>query len=464
MHRANRGQKCARAAGTAVLAILIAGQAMAAVKQLRPGFNLFTPQQDVQLGKEAALEIEHEMSVVRNPQLDRYLNRLLGKLEQSRNARTLEADGSRAEIFPFQIHAVANKNINAFSLPGGPIFVNTGAIATAENEAQLAGVIAHEMSHIVLRHPTNQASKRNLVALPVLLAGALAGNSLLGQLAQIGIGFTANSALLKFSRTDEAEADYNGVQIMADAGYDPRELGRFFEHLEAKTGRGDALTQFLSDHPNPGHRAAAIEEEMRELPRRAYATDETGQFARIHDLVGTMAVHAPRQSEDAESRVNPLGGGFRSYTGRSFALAYPENWEVRENSRGEGVTITPRDGRAEQGGKTFIGFGLEVGYYVSDGRDAELKRDTESLIRQFQQANADMRVARAARSIQVDGRPALLSTFSSQSPLGNERETDVLVTVARPRGLFYIVFIAPERQFDSVQHTFEEVLKSVRFE
>jgi predicted Zn-dependent protease len=246
---------------------------LAQLKQLKPGFNLFSARQDVQLGQEALPEVEKQMMVAHNRELDAYLALLLGKLEKSRYARTLNGDGSRGELFPFAIHAIYDKKINAFSLPGGPLFINTGAIQAADNEAQLAGVIAHEMSHVVLRHMTNQASKRELVALPAVLAGALTGHNLLGQLAQLGIVFTANSALLKFSRTDEEEADYNGAEMMADAGYNPIELARFFEKLEEKAGRAGAIEEFLSDHPNPGNRIAAISDEVREMPRRDYVDD-----------------------------------------------------------------------------------------------------------------------------------------------------------------------------------------------
>jgi|SRR5579864_5162927 len=188
-------------------AILVPSIAPAELKELRPGFNLFTAQQDVQLGREAAVELQKQMTVVRNREVDAYLNTLLGKLERSSYARTLSREGSRGEIFPFTIHAVADKRINAFSLPGGPIFINTGVFEASDNEAQMAGVIAHEMSHVVLRHGTKQLTAQNLVQLPLILAGVLAGHSLWGQLAQIGIGFGANSVLLKFSRTDEAQAD-----------------------------------------------------------------------------------------------------------------------------------------------------------------------------------------------------------------------------------------------------------------
>ena len=456
-----------RVAGTAILiALLAAASAWAELRQLRPGFNLFTPQQDVQLGREAAAEVGRQARLVHNQELDRYLSTLLRRLEQSRYARSLESDSSRAAMFPFQIRVVADRNVNAFSLPGGPIFVNTAAIAASENEAQLAGVIAHEMSHIVLRHPTNQASKRNLVALPALLASALTGNSLLGQLAQIGIAFTANSALLKFSRTDEAEADYNGTEIMADVGYNPMELARFFEHLEANAGRQGALIQFLSDHPNPGNRAAAIDEEMRDLPSRRYALDETGQFARIHELVRQLPTPAVHGDEEASAKPPAAvqSSTMRSFSGRSFSLAYPENWQVHADGHDDAVTIAPREGVvAGASGQVSIGYGMEVNYYVPQRR-ADLQRDTDALIHRLQQTNPQMQNGREPRTIQVGGQTALLSTLYSRSPYRGEREVDVLVTVVRPQGLFYAVFIAPESEFDSTQSTFEKIVRSIKFE
>src|SRR5438105_5126269 len=208
----------------AILVLSATGQAQ--LKNLKPGWNLFSPEQDVQLGREAAAEVEKKMSIVHNLELDDYLNTLLNRLKQSPHAGN----------FQYTIHAVADKNINAFSLPGGPLFVNTGLILAADNEAQLAGVIGHEMSHVALRHATNQVSKQNLIAIPAMLAGAVAGHSLMGQLAQLGIGVGAHSVLLKFSRTDEAQADYNGALIAAEAGYNPLEMANFFEKLEKHGG------------------------------------------------------------------------------------------------------------------------------------------------------------------------------------------------------------------------------------
>jgi hypothetical protein len=455
-------------------ATLAPSTAPAELKELRPGFNLFTIQQDVQLGKEASVEMGKRMAIVHNREVDAYLNILLAKLERSSYARTLNRDGSRGDLFPFTIHAVADKKINAFSLPGGPIFVNTGSIDAADNEAQLAGVIAHEMSHVVLRHGTKQLTAQNLVQLPLLLAGALTGHSLLGQLTQIGIGLGANSVLLKFSRTDEEQADYNGTEIMAEAGYNPVELGRFFEKLEKKSGAQGSLEQFLSDHPNPGNRVAAINDEVRQLPRRQYVLDETGQFTHFKDVVHRLPAPAKVRDDPADTAPAPTArtaptelpsSQLRWYRGQSFSLQYPDNWQVSGDRRANAVTIAPAAGVvAGTSGQTLVGYGLEVDYYSPQTGAVELARDTEELIRRFRQNNPDMRIARGTRSIEVAGQPALLSTLNSRSPYRGDQEVDVLATVARPEGLFYVAFIAPQSLFDQVQRTFEEVLGSIRFD
>jgi beta-barrel assembly-enhancing protease len=453
-----------------IFLLLAPALAFAQLQQLKPGWNLFSPQQDVQLGQEASAEVERQMAVVHNRELDDYLGAILRKLEQSPYARSLASDGSRSELFPFHMHVIYDKKVNAFALPGGPIFINTGLIEAAENEAQLAGVIGHEMSHVVLRHSTNQASKQNLVALPALLAGALVGNSMLGQLAKIGLSFGANSVLLKFSRTDEAEADYNGAEIVADAGYNPLELANFFEKLEAKRGSQSELMQFLSDHPNPGNRVAAVSEEVRYMPRRAYVTDETRQFARVQEMVHDLS--APDQqlltSTDEEHTPTPAGARpsrqLIAYRGKSFSLAYPDNWQVYGDQPANTVTIASRDGILKGAdGKAQIAFGLQVSYYTPPASPVDLNRDTQALVRQLKQANSGMRTGRDTRGIQVGDQPALLTTLYVASPYRGEQEIDALVTVARPNGLFYAIFIAPESEFDRVQEIFENVLRSVRF-
>ena len=246
----------------------------------QPGFNLFSKQQDVQLGQEAAAQVRKQMTVIHDPVLTNYVN-MVGK-------RLASAPEAQQSGFPFTFEVVADPTINAFALPGGPMFINTGLLKAVDSEAQLAGVMGHEMSHVILRHGTNQATKAKMIELPAALAGQIGGGSMLGKLAATGIGLGANSVLLKFSRSAESQADLTGSHIMAESGYNPMEMARFFEKLNAQGG-GRTL-QFLSDHPNPGNRERAIQQEAASLPHRTYGY-QTGQFQRMKQVVA--GIHEP---------------------------------------------------------------------------------------------------------------------------------------------------------------------------
>ncbi len=262
-----------------VVFVLAAAPALAQLHQFKPGFNLFSKEQDIQIGKEGAAEIEKQVEIVTNPVVTDYVRRI---------GRVLAAQ-PQADNYPYTFKVINDPSINAFALPGGPTYVQTGLLAAVDNEAQLAGVMAHEISHVALRHGTNQASKAAWVQLPALLASRTLGSgTLLRQLGQVGVTLGTNSVLLKFSRTAETQADVLGAQIAAQAGYDPREIARFFEKLEGAQGsRSSRVAQFLSDHPNPGNRMKAIEEEIRYMPQRDYNAD-TGMLPRVKAIVAAL--------------------------------------------------------------------------------------------------------------------------------------------------------------------------------
>ena len=256
--------------------------------RISPGFNLFSKEQDIQLGKESAAQVRKQMTVINDPVLTSYVNSV-GK-------RLASAQEAQQSGFPFSFQVVADPTINAFALPGGPMFINTGLLKAVDNEAELAGVMGHEMSHVILRHGTNQASKAQLIQLPAVLASQVAGNAtMLGRLTQLGIGLGANSVLLKFSRTAESQADIMGSHLMAESGYDPLEMARFFDKLNSRGG-GQTL-QFLSDHPNPGNRERAIQEEVARLPQRTYGY-QTGQFQRMKQVA--MRIKEPKPQQQAQ--------------------------------------------------------------------------------------------------------------------------------------------------------------------
>jgi len=253
--------------------------------QFHPGFNLFSKQQEVQLGQESAAQVRKQMSIVKDPSLNSYVNKIGKRLANSPEARD--------SGYPFTFEVVADPSINAFALPGGPMFINTGLLKAVDNEAQLAGVMGHEMSHVILRHGTNQASKAQLIQLPAVLGSQVAGGSMAGKLAQAGIGLGANSVLLKFSRTAESQADLMGSHLIADAGYDPVQMAKFFEKLSADGGsRGP---QFFSDHPNPDNREQAIQKEVSKLPRRSYSY-QTGDFQRMKQVAAKIKEPAPSKA------------------------------------------------------------------------------------------------------------------------------------------------------------------------
>jgi Zn-dependent protease with chaperone function len=441
------------------LAVVFSAVLLGSINPPKPGWNLFSVEQDVQLGKEARAQVERQMPVVHNSQVNGYLTQIGQRLARSQYAGQ----------YPYTFELVADKAVNAFSLPGGPVFINTGLIANADNRAQLAGVIAHEMSHIALRHATNQASKANLVRLPAILMGAAAGGSMLGSLAQAGIGLGANSVLLKFSRSAEAQADYNGVLMMADAGYNPIELARFFEKLEAQSSHQGALSQFLSDHPNPGNRVQAIEAEIRQLPQRQYTTD-SGQFVRIKDLVQHLPARGQLRSDfkdqhpDDPPEIRPVSR-FREYNANGYSVRYPENWEAFGDKDSAAVTFAPRDAlfQSANGGPAEIGYGAMISYYFPPGDRIDLKRDTAAVISNLSGENPHMK-QRDQRTVTVGGQNALLTTLNSQSPYRNETEVDSLVTVPRPEGLFYMVFIAPSSEWSHAEPAFQEMMRSIRFQ
>ena len=213
--------------GLTAAVILLAGLAEAQ-QRIKPGLNLFSPEQDVQLGREAAAEIEKQVSVVKDNRLNQYVARIGKRL----------ADASSAPEYPYTFKVVADPAINAFALPGGPIYVHTGLLTAADNEAQMAGVLAHEVGHVALRHSTNRASKAQMFQLPLLLAGGLFDKKggMLAGLAQLGIGFGVNSMFLRYSRKAEKQADILVARMMAEVGYDPVEMARFFEKLEESGG------------------------------------------------------------------------------------------------------------------------------------------------------------------------------------------------------------------------------------
>ena len=222
--------------------------------------NKYKPAEDVQLGREAATQAEQQFPVLRDDGLTSYVGDIGRRL-----AGAIRADLQHPE-FQYSFKVVNVKEINAFALPGGPMYVNRGMIEAAKNEGEVAGVMAHELSHVALRHGTAQASKATkyqMGAIAGQVLGAIIGGNVGSVVAQ-GSQFGLGAAFMRFGREYERQADIEGAQMMARAGYDPRDMANMFKTIESEGGAA-GMPEWLSDHPNPGNRSAYITQEAQAL-------------------------------------------------------------------------------------------------------------------------------------------------------------------------------------------------------
>jgi predicted Zn-dependent protease len=254
------------------------GGARTALPHATAGFNLFSPEQDIQLGEASAEEIMRQVVVVRDERTNRYVQRLGERVAAA-------APGYK---FPYKFVVVASPEVNAFALPGGYVFVNEGAIEAARTEGELAGVLAHEIAHVSLRHGTTQASRAYLArtALSVINTAAGVSHNDLWRVAAAACGDKVNRFFLRSNRAAELQADAEGARLLAEAGFDPRDMANFFERLDERGGEreGDSAT----DHPEPASRVEAIGQVVAALDRTPARTRDSQEFRRMKSrLSGT---------------------------------------------------------------------------------------------------------------------------------------------------------------------------------
>ncbi|MCI0402649.1 MAG: M48 family metallopeptidase [Acidobacteria bacterium] len=441
----------------ALAALLAALPLLAARTQLKPGWNMFKPEQDIEFGREATKEAEQQLPMLNNREVDAYINRLGQRLAE-------HAPGYR---FPYQFKTVNAGEINAFALPGGPIYINRGTIEAAENESQLAGVMAHEISHVALRHGTNQLTKAayaqgGLGILGGLLGSGSGGASTAEQIAGLGIQLGFSSVFLKFSRTAESQADIMGTQILYDAGYDTKGMADFFDVLQQR--HKTRTVEFFSSHPNPENRVKKIEAERAKLGAQENPRKDSDEFRRIQRFVASMPP-PPKPDQRAQAQPQPTdirrpaelpSRRLRSYRHSAFAIGFPENWEYHE--QGSQVLFAPPGGA----GQGYIAYGvLADAIELQDPHD-DLDEATDKLVQSFLQSQRGTRVVSQQRG-RVDGKRSIVTRISGPSPFQGEQETDTVITVRLPEGLFFALFIVPDSDSRNYQPAFSQILDSIRF-
>ncbi len=466
-----------------------------------PGKAPMSHEDQIKLGFQAAQQVYQQMPVLPdNSPETQYIRRLGEKLV---------AQIPQQYSWPFEFHTIPQKEINAFALPGGPMFVNVGTITAAANEAELAGVMAHEMAHVYMQHSAKQAGKTQTTAAIAGIAGALlgaiTGGSMLGQLAQAGIQFGAQGIILKYSRSDEAQADAIGAIIMYKAGYNPKELANFFKTLEAQ---GAGVPQFLSDHPDPGNREQAINQEIANWPQKKFITTsaafntakqqsqsiklytaqqiaagaKSGQWAQLNKQNGAVfqapaGVAVPQntsqQQAETQQPSQPSGpvslqevlpsGRMSTVDLGPLSIAHPDNWQVmKPQQQGQSVQIAPPAGVTSNA----IGYGVVInGIRGENGEDFDTL--TNELVQAMKKGDSNLRTV-SSQNIDVAGSEGRSVTMETTSPFPAangqpQKERDWLVTAMRGDGsVLYLVFVAPVSQFDSFRPTFDNMLRSVR--
>ena len=439
--------------------LLVTPAAFGQRTNLKPGWNLFSVQQDIAVGKQNADQAERQLPMCNAPKVDAYLTQLGKKL-----VAHLDTHGAE---YPWEFHCVNDRSINAFALPGGYVFVNRGAIEAADNEAQLAGVMAHELSHVALRHGTNQASRAQLTEGGLGIVGGLLGGGVSGALIQQLGTFAAGSVLLRYSRSAETQADVSGTQVLYDSGYDPRAMAQFFEKLEAES-KGKNPAEFFSDHPNPDHRVERVDQEIDRLggtPPNAKRDSQEFEAAKreVMNLPivkrGTPGAAGP----SGTSKPAAPSTSRSTYQGNAYTLRYPDNWK-KYGDQNE-IALAPEGGIGnDASGHSALAYGLTLGTAPLQNADASNALDTatQQLIAGLQQSNPNMKITRQPARVRLNGQPALSTYLSNDSPIGGQ-ETDWIITVVRPEGLVYFVCTAPAGDFHVYNKAFGDILDSVRF-
>ena len=441
---------------------------LVAQTQIKYHSNRYSPQDDVKVGRQAAQEAEQQFPLLRDETIGSYVERIGQRLVSA-----IPSEFQHPE-FRYYFKVVNASDINAFALPGGPMYVNRGMIEAANNEGEMAGVMCHELSHVALRHGTAQATKAqkySILSGIAGIAGTILGGQGVGQLAQMPFGVY----FLKFSREYETEADLLGARICANAGYDPRDLANMFKTIERQGGGGGG---FLSDHPSPKDRYARINQEaqylrvnnpirnsqdfarvqerLRGYPRAQTMAEiaRSGQRYPVGDTTGNYPGNVPT------GRVEYPSNRFQSYRilNGNVQVSVPNNW--RQLGESDSVWFVPEGGYGQYNGQAVFTHGVNFGIAQTSQRN--LQGATDELVNSLAQGNNNLRANSGYQRTTLGGRSALWTSLSNRNEATGRPENIRLITTQLSNGqVFYMIAVAPSNE-QGFENAFQSVASSVR--
>jgi beta-barrel assembly-enhancing protease len=452
-----------------VWTILVTPFASLAQTQVKAPKNKYKVQDDVKLGRDYSAQVEKEFPILRDADSTAYLESVGRRLVNSIPAEFQEP------AFQYTFKIVNARDINAFALPGGPMYVNRGMIEAARTEGEMAGVMAHEISHVALRHSTAQATQQSNPLKQILGIGAILGGAIVLGQTGAAIGQTIYNGLLvyPYSREYETQADTLGAQILARAGYDPRDLANMFRTIEKESGGSGP--EWLSTHPSPANRYENINRESDKLNVSRNPIKMTRGFERIQAKMRSLPRAKSMKEIDEENKrnggggsQNPTSGGryetrveapssrTRAYTPASWLqLSVPDNWRALSDQNG--VSFAPEGAYGDQG----ITRGVFIGTYKARSRNLNEATDeyADELLRNNSYLGGNSGYTRTV----ISGRNALSRVFSGRSPITRTTEvTTIYTTILSDGQLLYVATVSPQNEATSYNYAFRNLIRSIR--
>jgi len=420
----------------------------AAPQQPASSINFFSLQQDKEIGADSAKAADRSLPVVHDAAINAYLQTVAGHLTAN----------SPQTLFQYRFSIVNSKSVSTVTFPGGTVYLDRGLAEIVTNEHELAAILAHEIAHAAARHGTEQLSRQLLVQSPASIAAGLPNYAgWKEQLRNMGISFGAGSSFLRYSSDQEIEANRIAVQILVKAGYSPLALPAVLEKINGFGGtEPQVLPAYAYDHPQGAEAARQLQIEIAKAKDAVHLMRVTPEFKAFHASLVRLAV--PREPPATVLVPNTLVPIPYVHPQNFYRLSYPEGWQVTPNGT-NGAVIAPPSSRVGADIKMGVMFDL---FDVSE-RKMTLEQATDHFLVSLLQRNPELQVIPGAQSQRLlDGEPALRTVMIGQSGAKNSAEISWVVTRLYYENLFYIVCVAPEKEFEKRQEVFEQILDSIK--
>jgi Zn-dependent protease with chaperone function len=419
--------------------------------------NLFTAQQDIEMGR-ALSRAAGTTFVPSDDSSTRAYVRSLG------NELAARAPGFK---YPYQFEIFIDPEARSLALPGGFIYLSSGLVMAAQNETELAALLAHQIGHVAARHGTQQVSaeySRQTNARRPSVTDAIS---------RLRLSLDTDSTVFNYTVQNEQQADTIATQLMYNTRFDPRQIPTAFRRLEDDPD--DSARPFLTNHPAQANRLASIRRELQRLGPlpNSWRGDSSGFRAAQDALRGETPFGLASRVDRDESRPVAASSRMATYQGSGFEIRYPDNWRI--DDRSGGVMVAP-DGGIVNGA---LAYGMLMDTFTPDTRSKLFGRQsfnvpggildsnnvssaTDQLIDELRRSNPNMRVVRKT-SKRIDGFEALMVELNNDSPVGGT-EVNMLTTVLRSDGfLYYFMGVSPQADINQYSPVFDRMTASVRF-